>query len=67
MIEKIMVCGAHHRRADQHRLRGGLESVARAVVFFQVMLGFVEVHVKAKIFLQIRLDVGQCFDLAQLM
>jgi len=38
-------------RADEHGLRGGLESVPRAVVGFQEVLGVLEVHVDVVVFL----------------
>src|SRR5260370_32088232 len=36
--------GADHGGADEHRLRRGLESIARPIVLFQVVLGLLEVR-----------------------
>ncbi len=46
---------AHHGGADQHRLGRCLEGVARAVVFFQQVLGAFKVHVDAEFLLDLRL------------
>ena len=60
--------GENHRgcaddcRADEYRLGGGFEGVARAVVGFQHGLGSFEVHVDVEVSLQFRLDVGNLFD-----
>ena len=42
---------AHYGRADQHRLRGCLKRVARAIVLFQVFLAFFKVGSEPEIFL----------------
>ena len=53
----------HHRRraddggADEHRLGGGFEGVARAVAFFQLVLGVLEVGVETEVPFDFRLDV----------
>ena len=54
--------GADHGGADQHRLGRGLEGVARPVALFQHVLGAVEVRLKAEIFLDFFLDVGNLLD-----
>ena len=41
--------GADDGRADQHRLGGGFEGVARAVVLFQVVLGLFELRLEAEV------------------
>ena len=60
--------GKNHRgcaddgRADQNRLRGGFERVARAVVGFEHVLGALEIHVKVVVLLQFLLDAGDLLD-----
>ena len=45
--------GADDRRADQHRLGGGLEGVAGAVVLLEEVLGPLEVDVEAEVLLDL--------------
>src|ERR1035438_3803287 len=59
--------GADHRGADQHRLGSGLKGVARAVVLFQVLLGFFEVRFESEVRLKILGDTGQGLDHRQLV
>ncbi len=47
--------GADDRRADEHRLGGGLEGVARAVALFELILGVLEVGVEAEVALDLLL------------
>ena len=56
---------ADDRRADEHRLGGGLEGVARAVALFQFELGVLEVGFEPEILLDFRADVRHGFDAAQ--
>src|SRR5713101_8113784 len=58
--------GAHNRRTDEHRLGGGLEGIARAVVRFQQVLGALEVHVDVVVLLEFRLDAGNLLNERQL-
>src|ERR1035441_8810613 len=46
----------------QHRLGGRLERVARAIVLFQVVLGFLELRGEAVGLLDLGGDIGQRFD-----
>ena len=46
--------GADDGGADEHRLGRGLEGVARAVAFFELILGVLEVGVEAEIALDLR-------------
>ena len=57
--------GADHRGPDQHRLGRGFESVARAVVFFQQILGALKVYVHVEVFLEFLPDVGDLLDQRQ--
>ena len=57
--------GADDGGADEHRLGGGLEGVARAVALFELILGVLEVGVEAEVALDLLLDVRDAFDLAQ--
>ena len=59
--------GADHGRADQHGLRRGFERVASAVVFFEQVLGALEVHVDVEIRLQFLLDVRNLLDQRKLV
>ena len=54
-------------RPDEHRLRGGLERVARRVVLLEVVLGPVEVEVEAEVLLHLLLDVGNGLDERELV
>ena len=56
---------AHDRRADEHRLGRGFESVARAVAFFELILGVFKIRVETEIALDFSLDVFARLDLAQ--
>ena len=51
---------AHDGCADQHRFGRRLEGVARAVVFFEEVLGLFEVHIDAVVLFDLRL--GDVFD-----
>ena len=57
---------AHHRGADQHRFCSGFESIARAVVLFQVLLGPLEVGRETEVLLNLRRDSGNLLDGGQL-
>ncbi len=46
--------GADDGGADQHGFGGGLEGVARAIVFFEVILGLVELGLEAVLFSRCR-------------
>jgi hypothetical protein len=50
--------GADDRGADEHRLGGGLEGVAGAVVLLEEVLGLVEVGDEAEVLLDLLLDAG---------
>ena len=54
--------GADHGGADQHRLGRGFEGVARAVAFFQHVLGAVEIRLKVEFLLDLFLDVGDLLN-----
>src|ERR1700690_157006 len=58
---------AHDRGANEHRLRGGLERIARAVVLLEHVLRLLEVDVEAKVLLDLRLDVRNRLDAAELV
>ena len=57
--------GADDRGADEHRLGGGFEGVARAVALFELVLGVLEVGVEAEVGLDLLLHVLDALDLAQ--
>ena len=59
--------GAHHGRADQHRLGRRLEGVARAVVLLQVVLGPAQVGREAEVPLDLLLDAGDGLDHRELV
>ena len=59
--------GPNDGGADEHRLGRGLEGVARAVVFFQQMLGALEVHVHVEVLLEFSLDSGNLLDQRKLV
>jgi hypothetical protein len=59
--------GADHGSADEHRLGGRLEGVARAVVLFQVFLGRLEVRLEAEVLLDLLFDVGNRLDEGELV
>ena len=67
MIEKIMRGGADHGGADEHRLGGGLEGVARAVVLLEEVLGLLEVGLEAEVLLDLLLDVRERLDVRELV
>jgi len=52
----------HNGRADQDRFCRCLESIAAAVIFFEVMFGHVHTGFEPKLRLDFRLNVGNCFD-----
>ena len=60
--------GKNHRgradngRTNQHGFCGCLESIARAVVGFEHVFRFLEIHVDIEIFFQFRLDVWHVLD-----
>ena len=58
---------ADNGRADEHRLRGGFEGVARAVIGFEQMFGAFEVDGVVEIFLEFRFDVWNLFDQRKLV
>ena len=58
--------GADYGRSDQHRLGGGFEGIAGAVVFLQVVLAFLEVGLKSEIFLDLAFDVRNLLDSGKL-
>src|ERR1039458_5409531 len=59
--------GADDGGADEHRLGGGFEGVARAVALFELILGILEVRVEAEVGLDLLLHVLDGLDLAQLI
>ncbi len=54
-----------HGSTDQHRLGSSLESIARAVVGFEQVLGAFEIHVDVEIALQFGLDIRYILDQGQ--
>ena len=44
---------ADDRRADEHGFGGGLEGVARAVAFFELVLGALEVRLETEVLLDL--------------
>src|ERR1035437_4207296 len=54
--------GADHGGADEHRLGSGFKGVARAIVFFQVLLGLLEVRFETEGLLNVGLDARHGFD-----
>src|SRR5579859_4686530 len=59
--------GAHHRGADQNRLGGGLERIARTVVGLQHFFGQAEIHVHVIVPLEFLPNVRNLFDLRKLI
>ena len=55
--------GANDCGADEDGFGRGLESVARAVAFFELVLGVFKVRVEAEVALDFRFDVLAPFDL----
>jgi len=56
--------GADDGGADEHRLGGGFEGVAGAVVFFEQVFGVLEVRLETEVFFNFRRDVRLCLDAA---
>ncbi len=52
----------HHSRPDEHGLGCCLEGIARAVVFFEQILGAFEIRVEVKVLPQFFLDVWNLLD-----
>ena len=48
--------------ADQNRLSRGLEGIASAIIFFEILLGNLELGMEAKVLLNFLLDVRNCLD-----
>src|ERR1035441_2241511 len=59
--------GADDGGADEHRLGGSFEGVARAVTLFELILGVLEVRLEAEVGLDLLLHVLDALDLAQLI
>src|SRR5262249_5647806 len=55
-------CRADHRGTNEDRLRGGLEGVAGAIVFLEVVLGFLELWYETEVSPDFFLDVGNRLD-----
>src|SRR5688572_21302661 len=56
---------SNYRRADQHRFRGGLESISRAIGFLQLKLRVLEIRAETEFLVNILRNVRLRFDLAQ--
>src|SRR5664280_2247346 len=54
--------GADHGGADEHRLGSGFKGIAGAIVFFQVLLGLLEVRLETEGLLNVGLDARHGFD-----
>src|SRR5260370_32617621 len=59
--------GAYNCGADEHRLRRGLEGVARAVVGFQHFFGALEIDVDVVVLFQLSLDARNLFNQGELV
>ena len=56
--------GTDHRRANEHRFGGGFKGIARAVRFFEQILGVFKIRFEAEIIFDVVADTGAAFNLA---